>query len=84
VVDDHLVLGVLEDERDVGHSHGGALDRAGEDRVVDFFAANGPDALAAEDPLDRFDDVALSRSVGADDDRDPGVEDDFSSGPGKS
>ena len=46
-------------------------------QVVGFLAPDGLDPLAAEDPLDRFDDVAFARAVGPDDGRDPRMEDDL-------
>ena len=77
VADLHFFFGVLEDEGDFGHAHGRALDRAAEDGVLDLLAADRLDPLAAEDPLDGFDDIALAGAVGPDDDGDAGVENDL-------
>ena len=77
MVDLHLLLGVLQDQGDVGHAHGRPLEGAVEDGVLGLFTADGAHPLAAEDPLDGLDDIALAGAVGADDDGDPGIEEDL-------
>ena len=77
VGDGHLAVLAAEREDDVGHADGRAFGVAVEDDVVGPVAADRPLAVAAEDPEEGVDEVALARAVGADDGRDAGVEDDL-------
>jgi hypothetical protein len=71
-IDGQPAVGVFEDQRCLGRVH--RLAAAGpapfEDDVRHLLAAQAFGRLFAEHPLDRIDDVALARAVGADDDRD--------------
>ena len=73
-VDGQQAGGVVERERDLGGVHRPAAAGAVEDDVGHLRAAEALDALLAEHPLDRVDDVRLARSVRPDDDRDAGGE----------
>jgi hypothetical protein len=73
----HLAVLAAEGEDDVGHADGRALGVAVKDDVVGPVAADVPLAVAAEDPEEGVDEVALACTVGADDGRDAGVEDDL-------
>ena len=78
-VDRQQLAGVVEGERDFSRVQSPPGRRAVEDDVGHLLAAEALDALLAEHPLDRVDDVRLARSVGPHHDRDPGGE--FESGP---
>ena len=72
-VDRQQPVGVVEDERDVGHALGGPLVRAGPDDVLGLARAERA-ALLPERPAERVREIALARSVGPDDGADPGPE----------
>ena len=65
-VDRQQAVGVVEDERDVGHALRGALLRAGPDDVLGLARAERA-ALLAERPAQRVGEVALARPVRPDD-----------------
>jgi hypothetical protein len=71
---DRVVLGVVEDERHFRHAEGFAAFGAGEDDVGRLLAAQVLGVLFAHHPAHRVDDVRLTRTVGADDARDPLVQ----------
>ena len=73
VVDRQQAVGVVEDERHVGHAERRALLGAREDHVLGLAAAEGA-ALLAERPAERVGEVALARAVRPDDRADPGSE----------
>src|SRR6267142_2177027 len=70
-VDRQLLIDIVEDEGRLGGVHGLAAAGAGalEDHIGHVLAAETLGRLLAQDPLDPIDDVALARTVGADDDR---------------
>ena len=72
-VDRQQAVGVVEDERDVGHALGGALLRAGPDDVLGLARAERA-ALLAERPAERVGEVALARAVRPDDRADAAAE----------
>ena len=69
-VDRQQPVGVVEDERHVGHALRGPLLRAGPDDVLGLARAERP-ALLAERPAERVGEVALARAVRPDDGADP-------------
>ena len=66
VVDRQQAVGVVEDERDVGHAEGRPLLGAGPDDVLGLARAERA-ALLAERPAQRVGEVALARAVRPDD-----------------
>ena len=72
-LDRQQAVGVVEDERDVGHPLRRPLLRARPDDVLRLARAERP-ALLAERPAQRVGEVALARSVRPDDRADPGPE----------
>ena len=69
-IDRQQAIGVVEDERDVGHPLGRALVRACPDDVLGLARAERP-TLLPERPAQRVGEVALARSVRPDDGADP-------------
>ncbi len=67
-LDREQVGAVVDRERHLGATEGGAVRRPGEDDVVHLAAAQGAGALGTEHPGDRVDEVRLPRAVRADDD----------------
>jgi hypothetical protein len=61
---------VVEDERDLGRIERSSRGRAGEDHVGHLAAAEAAGGLLSEHPLEAIDDVRLSRTIRADNDRD--------------
>ncbi len=72
-VDRQEAVGVVQDQRDVGHAERRPLLRAGEDHVLGLPAAEGP-ALLAERPAQRVGEIALARAVRTHDGADPRAE----------
>ena len=72
-LDRQQAVGVVEDERDVGHPLRRPLLRAGPDDVLRLARPEGP-TLLAERPAQGIGEVALARPVGADDGADAGAE----------
>ena len=70
VVDRQETVGVVEDERHVGHPDRRPPFRTGEDHVLALAGSQRP-ALLAEGPAKRVGQVALAGAVGADDRADP-------------
>ena len=72
-VDRQEPVGVVEDERHVGHAERRSLVGAGEDHVLGLAAAKRP-ALLAERPAEGVGEVALAGAVRSDDRADPAAE----------
>ena len=73
-IDGQDVVRVVEHERDLGHAHGLAGGRAGEDDVLHGLAAQLLRRLLTEHPEDGVGDVRLARAVRPHDDREAGLE----------
>ena len=66
VLDRQCTVGVVNGERDLSATQGGATGGAGEDDVFHLAAAQALGTLLAHDPRKSVDDVRLARTVGAD------------------
>ncbi len=65
---------IVDGQADLGPAEGRPGHRAGEDDVLHLRRAHRPGPLGAEHPGHRVDDVRLAAAVGADHDRDAGLE----------
>ena len=74
VLDRQTGVGVVEDQRHLGHTQGLRGGRAGEDDLFGLAGAHSLGGLFAEDPQQGVGDVGLAAAVGADDDDDAGLE----------
>ncbi|GBD19259.1 hypothetical protein HRbin27_01765 [bacterium HR27] len=68
---------LLEHERYLGHAERRSSGTASEDDVLSPATADSRAALLAEHPGDRFGQIRFARSVGTDDRRDTGIEDEL-------
>ena len=73
-VDRQPARGIVEDKRNVSHTHARPLLAAREDHVLGALAAQGAIALLTQDPAQGIGDVRLAAAVRADDGRYAGIE----------
>ena len=74
-IDGQRVIGVVQNQRDLGHAHRAARRRAREDNVFHGLAAKHLGALLAQNPKNGVRNVGLARAVGAHNDSKARVKD---------